>query len=148
MTKKAWKRLGKFGIGTHDPNLCEIYLIKMIFSEPICHRTRRSTQMTSIPSYLLEPLFLGVKVSCLPLFTEKSCKGFKIAKISKKWYNIKNALFRIGNLPARGLSKISNDALTNLATELLRLTKACFRKNISYGNLVADFTCNYIGLVA
>jgi len=128
MTKKAWKRLGKFEIRTHDPNLSEIYFIKMIFLEPICHGTCKNTQMTSIPSYFLEPLVLGVKVACLLLFTEKSCKGFKIVKISKKLYNIKNALFSIWTLPARGLSNISNDTLTNLATVLLELTKAYLRK--------------------
>ena len=47
--------------------------------------------MNSIPNYTLEPLLLGIKVSCLLLFTEKSYKGLKIVKILKKGFNFKNA---------------------------------------------------------
>ena len=50
--------------------------------------------MSSTSSYFLEPCLLGVKVSCLLFFTEKSYRGLKIVKILKKVYNIKNALLR------------------------------------------------------
>ena len=67
-TKKAQKRLGKSGVRTHDPNLNEIYLIKMTFSNPILSQ---STQEHADELYILiffeTPSFRGISL-VFPIF--------------------------------------------------------------------------------
>ena len=70
MIKKARKRLGKFGIRTHDPKFSDIYLIKIQFTMLFFSKGRGGAGSSSIPEGTLEPHLLGVKSPSLLNFTE------------------------------------------------------------------------------
>ena len=99
--------------------------------------------MSSIPSYSMESLLLGVKVSCLLLFAEKSYKGFKIVKILKKGYKTKKAPSRIRTWTAREFL-IRKICLTpyQLGHRVTLPRGAYFKINKFYDNLFADSILN------
>ena len=80
MTKKAQKRLGKSGIRTHDPNPCDIYLIKPQFLILNISKGQVGAGSGFIPRGALELLLLVLESLSLRFFTQKSYGHSKFAK--------------------------------------------------------------------
>ena len=87
--KKAWKRLGKSGIWTHDPNLTEIYFIKTQISIFFISKGRGGPWSYSISRGTLEFLFLGVEVSYLLSFLETRYLPWKFGKFANNEKKLK-----------------------------------------------------------